>query len=325
MKNRREFIKQAAFAGAGAVAGGCMNLGSGGKAPALTDNFGWGVLLHLGSNMWGDWTPDGKYPSSREEERKMFPNPQPRKNGSYPNVVRNYLGADETVWREQTEYMRDEGLNLVMIDVGEAYAYPSHPELRVNGSWDADRMRTELKRLRGLGLEPVPKLNFSAGHDIWLKEYHYMTSSRKYYEVERHGVRAMLWSDKICGGKEDFLKRMSKGVLQVPWYYGVDFSEEKLTWKPEFETSQDWSVQRNLASSIIVLAEAGFDVMPCTSNWSHDEAADAMIRFCKQRVNPARLKGFLTAPWFMTLESQSGKLKDGIRLFAAAKRKHYPA
>ena len=125
MKNRREFIKQAAFAGAGAVAGGCMNLGSGGKAPALTDNFGWGVLLHLGSNMWGDWTPDGKYPSSREEERKMFPNPQPRKNGSYPNVVRNYLGADETVWREQTEYMRDEGLNLVMIDVGEAYAYPS--------------------------------------------------------------------------------------------------------------------------------------------------------------------------------------------------------
>ena len=380
MRNRRDFIKQAAFAGLGTVAGGCMNFGSGGRAPAIAGDFGWGVLLHLGSNMWGDWAPDGNYPSSREEERKMFPNPKPRENGSYPNVVRNYLGADEAVWREQTEYMRDEGLNLVMIDVGEAYAYPSHPELWVKGSWDPDRMRAELKRLRGLGLEPVPKLNFSAGHDIWLKEYHYMTSSRKYYEVvadlirdvcavfdrpryfhlgfdeevaaavkgrklavmrqgdlwwndfnfcvrevERHGTRAMLWSDKICGGKEDFLKRMSKGVLQVPWYYGADFSEEKLKWKPEFETSQDWSVQRNLASSIVVLADAGFDVMPCTSNWSSDEAADAMIGFCKRRVDPAQLKGFLTAPWFMTLEGQSRKLKDGIRLFAAAKRKHYPA
>ena len=156
--------------------------------------------------------------------------------------------------------------------------------------------------------------------DLWWKDFNFCVR-----EVERHGTRAMLWSDKICGGKEDFLKRMSKGVLQVPWYYGVDFSEEKLTWKPEFETSQEWSVQRNLASSIIVLAEAGFDVMPCTSNWSHDGAADAMIGFCKRRVDPAHLKGFLTAPWFMTREGQDRKLKDGIRLFAAAKRKHYPA
>jgi len=32
-------------------------------------------------------------------------------------------------------------------------------------------MKDEIARLKGLGLEPIPKLNFSACHDAWLKDY----------------------------------------------------------------------------------------------------------------------------------------------------------
>jgi len=378
MNNRREFIQRATMAGAAVMAGGCRGLMTGGSAPALAGDFAWGVLLHLGSNMWSDWTPSGKYPTSREEEARMFPDRKPRKNGSMPCIMRDYLAADENVWREQTEHMAREKLNLVLIDVGEAYAYPSHPELRVKGSWSPDKMRAELERLRGLGLEPVPKLNFSTGHDIWLREYHYMTSTPKYYEVvadlirdtcevfghpryfhlgfdeetaaavkgralavirqsdlwwhdlefcirevERHGSRAMIWSDKICDGKDAFLKRMSKGVLQVPWYYGTDFSEKNTTWDPSFETKKDWSIQRNLAASIAILADAGFDVIPCTSNWSSDKASEALVGYCKKRIAPERLKGFLSAPWFMTLSCQRDKIDAGISQLAAARRKLY--
>jgi len=116
---------------------------------------------------------------------------------------------------------------------------------------------------------------------------------------------------------------MSRGVLQVPWYYGTDFSDKNTAWDPSFEKKSDWSVQRNLAASIGVLADAGFDVMPCTSNWSHDGASEALVGFCKRRIAPERLKGFLSAPWFMTLASQRDKIDAGISQLAAAKRKLY--
>ena len=377
MKTRREFIWQTAFVGAGAVIGGCASVGAT-KAPALAGDFAVGALLHLGCNMWGDWTYDGHYPASAEEEAKMFPNPKLRKNGSYRTPVCDYLAADEKVWRGQTEFMRAEGLNMVIIDIGEAYAYPSRPELWVNGSWDAAKMRKELARLRGLGLEPIPKLNFSAGHDIWLKQYHYMTSTRKYYkvvadlirdvcevfdgpryfhlgfdeevpiavkgralavmrqgdlwwhdlrfcvnEVERNGARAIVWHDKICGGKEEFLRNMPRSVVQMPWYYGKDFSETNLSWRPEFEKSKTWDIQKNLIAGMAVIVAAGYDVMPCTSNWSSDEATDAMLAYARKAVPAAQLKGVLTAPWRRTVPGQDRYTREAIRQLAVAKRKYF--
>ena len=41
-------------------------------------------------------------------------------------------------------------------------------------------MRKELDRMRALGLEPLPKLNFSTCHDAWLKDYHRMISTPQY-------------------------------------------------------------------------------------------------------------------------------------------------
>ena len=377
-RTRREFIRNAAFAGAGVLIGGSASGKATRTAPARAGDFAVGALLHLGYNMWGDWTFDGRRPASAEEEAKMFPNSKPRKNGSFSTPVCDYLAADEAVWRGQTELMRDEGLNMVIIDVGEAYAYPTHPELWVKGAWDAAKFRAELRRLRGLGLEPVPKLNFSAGHDIWLKQYHYMTSTPKYYDVvadvirdvcevfdgpryfhlgfdeevfaavkgrslavmrqgdlwwhdlrfcvdkvERHGARAIVWHDKICGGRDDFFKNMPKSVVQMPWYYGTNFSEEKLAWKPEFEKSQTWDVQKNLVAGFAAVVAAGYDVMPCTSNWSNDDASDAMLAYVRKAVPAKQLKGVLTAPWRRTVANQDTYVRAAIRQLAAATRKHF--
>ena len=74
-------------------------------------------------------------------------------------------------------------MNMVIIDLGEAIKYPSHPELWVNGSWEIDRFRKELAQLRAMGLEPIPKMNFSSAHDVWLKQYERMLSTEKYYQV----------------------------------------------------------------------------------------------------------------------------------------------
>lgn len=111
----------------------------------------YGLLLHLGRNMW--------------------------------DPPANHLRFDEAVWREITEKMGRVGANMAVIDIGEGLVYPSHPELAVEGSWTPEKMRAELKRLRSLGVEPIPKLNFSACHDQWLKDYSRMLSTDEYYRV----------------------------------------------------------------------------------------------------------------------------------------------
>ena len=130
------------------------------------------VLLHPGRNMWGDW----KMPDEIAETdgRKYVP---------------DHIRFDEAIWNETIARMAERKMNMVVLDLGEFMEFPSHPELAVKGSWSPDRMRAELKKLRAMGLEPIPKLNFSATHDQWLKIYHRMISTPPYYQVVKDVIR----------------------------------------------------------------------------------------------------------------------------------------
>ena len=132
------------------------------------------MLLHLGHNMWCEWLPDDVMPKA-EIKPRYIPDYE----------IRN---RDEH-WYRVTNYMAVRKLNMVVIDIGEGLVYPSHPELAIKGSWTPDRLRDEVLRLRGMGIEAIPKLNFSATHDGWLKHYHRMLTLPKYYEVVRDVIR----------------------------------------------------------------------------------------------------------------------------------------
>ena len=159
---RREFITLAA----GAAAAGIVKPVFAAKSSEIR-----AMLLHPGRNMWGDW----KLPEEPAQEGHKY--------------VPDHIRFDETIWREVTQKMHDRGLNMVVMDLGEFMEFPSHPELAVKGSWKPERMKAELERLRGLGLEPIPKLNFSATHDQWLKVYHRMVSTPQYRQVMKDVIR----------------------------------------------------------------------------------------------------------------------------------------
>jgi len=129
----------------------------------------WAVLLHFGANMWCDQRIES-YKNMTREELDL-------------ETAADHLRMDEAVWRRATERMVEAGMNMVVIDVGEGIQLKSHPELAVKGSWTIDRFRAELDRLRKMGLEPIPKLNFSTAHDIWLKDYSRRVSTPEYYRV----------------------------------------------------------------------------------------------------------------------------------------------
>ena len=130
------------------------------------DELIWGFMIQLGHNMWGEEPLVGE---AKLEDRDKYAQPFNR--------------TTVKVWNEITEYYAKKGANLVLIDLGEGLQYPSHPELAVKGSWSPERMKEEIVRLKGLGLEPIPKLNFSACHDAWLKDYSRMIATPEYYKV----------------------------------------------------------------------------------------------------------------------------------------------
>ena len=165
---RREFLGSAAMAAGGLVTG-CASAPKAGWRPDERA-FVKAALLHLGSNMWCDEWTDSR-PRTPASERWDFKDRV------------DYLRADFKVWRENTEAMRRNGFNMIVVDLGEALEYPSHPELAVKGTWSVGKMREELARLREMGLEPIPKLNFSTTHNAWMKDWRYRVPTPEYDRV----------------------------------------------------------------------------------------------------------------------------------------------
>ena len=113
----------------------------------------WALLLHLSVNMWKDKLPD--------------------------------LQLNERLWNDVLEKMVNTGMNMVVIDLGDGVKYESHPEIAVNNAWTTTRLQDELGKIRNMGLEPIPKMNFSTGHDAWLGDYGRAVSTKQYYDVCR--------------------------------------------------------------------------------------------------------------------------------------------
>ncbi len=288
--------------------------------------FSWGMLLHMGTNMWSD-VPVRHWGPFKGDELKLV-------------CQADHLRFDESVWRVVTGRMAAAGMNQVVIDLGEALQYESHPELAVKGSWAVERFRKELARLRGLGLEPIPKLNFSTAHDAWLKAYGRQVSTPLYYTVCADLIREMCaifdtprlfhlgydeetavhqsqygyvvmrqgelwWHDFLFFVKETE-KRGARPWIWSDYYW--NHPAEFLNRMPKSVLQSNWyydasfdPAKRKEVQAYLDLDKAGFEQAPTGSNWGTDANFRGTVEFCKSNLAPERLKGYLMAPWFFTL------------------------
>ncbi len=337
--NRRDFITTAA---------GAMALGASRTLAAASKNpepkFIWSYLAHFGVNSWKDIPLETQDPNMPEKW--------------LTRCCAQHVRFDEPSWQRLSAALAKAGCNQIIVDLAEIVVYPSHPELAVKGSWSVERLRKEIDRLRGMGFEVIPKMNFSACHDTWLKDYHRMVSTRKYYQVcedlikdaaeifdhprffhlgydeetaghqakhlfavcrqgelwwhdflwfakvtEKTGCRPWIWSDYIWNHKEEFLNRMPKSVLQSNWYYGAEFDTSKMKNAYRVDTYD-------------VLDKAGFDQVPTGSNFSCDTNFAGTVKYCDAHCNPARLKGYMMAPWTRTFAIHEEKSNEAIAQMA---------
>ena len=173
------------------------------------------ALLHLGMSMWGGYL----CPGEMRDRNLRYP---PRK-----------CPTDMDLWMEITALMQKRKYNHAVIDLGGGVEFPSHPELTQPGSRTPQQVRDEVARLAGMGMEAVPKLNFSACHDAWLGKYERMLSTPKYYKVvedliadacemfgnPRHVHIGLDEEDGVHGAK-DPLMVVRRGEL---WWHDFDF------------------------------------------------------------------------------------------------------
>lgn len=171
----------------------------------LHHDFLWATLVHIGTNLWYE---EGNTKCDRST--------------LYHSPATPYLRFDKPTYYEYIDNMRKAGLNCVIIDLADSMIFDSHPELAIEGSFTKDEMRQELDRLNDLGFEVIPKLNFSATHDTWLKKYSRMLSTDIYYKVCKDLI------DEVC-------------ELFEPKYFHIGFDEEGI----EHQAKYDYIVIRN--------------------------------------------------------------------------------
>ena len=287
----------------------------------------WAVLLHLSYNMW-----DTRYPRLGQ----IF---------------------DEKLWRALLDRMASAGMNMVVIDLGDAVKYRSHPEIAVQGAWTPARLKRELKRIRGLGIEPIPKLNFSACHDLWLGPYERQLSTDTYYRVCRDLIGEVCelfdqpWFFHLGMDEETahHQRRLEYLVIRQHdlWWRDLKFLADRVraggsrawVWSdyiwghaeefarkmPKRILQSNWYYGRSFSRKIGYvrgydqLEALGYEQVPTASNFGCDDNMAGTVRFCRKHISAKKLLGFLQTPWRPTTREWHAHNLRSIDLAGQAK------
>jgi len=338
--NRREFLGSlgaGAALAATAVAPGTAKAGGVEPPPKIKrpKDFMWAALLHFGMNMWGDWDGSTFKPIEGGGQNADAGAEDPV-DGSGRSKPKNYMRFDYGTWKEVTQHMVDRGLNTLIIDIAEGVKWPRHPEIGAADAWSAERFVEELNRLKAMGLKLIPKMNFSASHDAWLKDYGHRLSTPEYYQVcadcikdaqemfgnpdHMHLGYEEEWNDKYCRSDDmwwnDFLFLVDKvekaGARAWSWVdWPVNRPLETFLQKMPRSVMQNngWYPEMNdlitcrdprmyvLASMFAVCEKYGYDQVPCCSNYCTDKNTLEIVKMGDAVIRDGRLKGYLTTTW----------------------------
>jgi len=301
----------------------------------------WGCLLHLSFNMWEEYIYPGR----------PF-------RGFRPD-----LELDEKLWNDAIDSMVKADVNLIVIDLGDAVKYDSHPEIAVNNAWSTTRLRSEIKRLKGLGLEPIPKMNFSAGHDTWLREYSRMVSTDEYYKVCSDLIKEVcdifetprffhLGMDEESAANQRTYKYVVIRKDDAWWadfYYLVSEVEQNgsrawiwpdyMLWNepeqffkkmPKSVLQSNWYYDEKFdfnsryVQAYLDLEKNGYDQIPTGSYHNYNTGSiGSTVAFGKEYIDDSRLLGFLQSFWRPTIEENRDRIIGGIELLGKAKQSFY--
>ena len=213
--------------------------------------------------------------------------------------------------------------------------------------------------MRKLGLEPITKMNFSAGHDTWLGEYSRMVSTEKYYKVcadliyevcnlfdnprffhlgmdeenashQSHYKYIVVRQDDAWWKDFYFLveeveKQNSRAWIwpdYMLWQYPEEFFKKmpKTVIQGNWYYGEEFNKTDKYVKAYLDLEKNGYDQIPTGSYHAENEKSIInTIQFCEQNINEDRLLGFLQSFWKPTIEEFRERILKGIDLAGNAK------
>jgi hypothetical protein len=130
-----------------------------------------------------------------------------------------------------------------------------------------------------------------------------------------------MWSD-YCWNTEDFYEKCPKSVIQQNWYYDQQ--------NGGFDIETNPTTDARILKAFIKLDEAGFDQVPCGTNWvgwkrrelglKADDVMGKLVKFGRENISKERLKGFMMATWLTSVDDEEvlQKILKGIDLLGEA-------
>jgi hypothetical protein len=307
---------------------------------AGVSNMIWANLIHLGMNMWAD-----------------------RPTDAWPAHIRGHVVASdklrfsEPLWNQILKRMAANGMNMVILDLGEGVKYRSHPEIACKGAWPVSKLKKEIKKCADMGIEVIPKLNFSTAHDVWLGKYARMVSTDIYYGVCKDLIAEVIdifdmprffhlgMDEETAGHQKHYLYAVMR--QHDLWWHDLYFLQEQVekanvrawVWSdyiwnhrdaflkkmPKAILQSNWyyanfRVQRHRVDAYADLDKHGYDQVPTGSNWSLDDNFIKTVRYAKKNLTPKRLVGFMQTPWMPTLPFAKPRHVGAIDQVGEAKR-----
>ncbi len=288
------------------------------------------MLLHLSYNQWRD---------------------RPSKDVVYGYSDR--LRFDKPVFDEAVALMARLRMNMVLLDLGDAVRYRSHPEIAVKGALSPTQLKALLDQCRGVGVEPIPKLNFATTHDVWLKQYGKMVGTEAYDEVCNDLIAEVMTlfdgprffhvgmdEETIghCRGLEldhiilregkawlDAVKRLDEMVRRHgarTWMWGDPLWPDREGSRPAIPRRillSDWNYgDRKTFPTSTLIEKLGYDNVPAAANWTVDENASLYARFAARTLAPRKNPGMMMTVWNPTVRRCRCNILNAISLAAGA-------
>ena len=221
----------------------------------------------------------------------------------FANGYRTEFEPEQSVWDAAIKKMAEQNINMVVINLDDSVLWHSHPEIALRNSWTPERLREELAKIRALGIEPIPCLNFSACHHAWLGDYSKMVSTQPYYQVCKDLIGEAIeifdtprfihfgMDEEIYENQKDFdyivirkndqwwgdlyfyfAEAMKRGVRPWVWSEYVYHPDTFLKMMPKYAVqsnywySEDVDPKHDRVKAYLDLSKEGYDQIPTASN-----------------------------------------------------------
>ena len=288
--------------------------------------------LTLSTNMW-----------SEKEAPIEYTLRQPLVEMAYTPVIEK----DVACFRFLVDMAAKEGYNTILVNLADGLEYQSHPEINLPGAWTKQELKAELAHIRQLGLTPVPMLNVSAAHDVWLKKYAYQVSTPAYYQVcqdlieevielfdkpqvfhlgldeETHFAQAKHHYSVVRGTQ--LFAHDAKFFIDVlarhnakPWM-SSDFAIHSVSAfdqaiPHDTPVSQTWvknyhdTYDMPSIQAFIAVSKLGYPLLPSLSCWKTSDNPKETLEMLRLHTDTRQVVGFIVAPYLLCKEENRYKL-----------------